>query len=133
MTLTRLTGALGRRYGEDSGSNILVSLLIPFAAYLAAEHVGASGVLAAASAGITMSFGTGAKRNLVSTRLRSGACWDMIQFTLNSVVFVLLGQQMPTILESVGTITPNSGARTAWQLGGYVIAIVLVLFAARFA
>ena len=46
--------AFARRFGDDSGSNILVSLLIPFAAYLVAEHVESSGVLAAAAAGIPL-------------------------------------------------------------------------------
>src|SRR5690606_6636010 len=45
-----------RRWGEDTGAQILVRLLIPFAAYLAAEHLHASGILAAVAAGITMSF-----------------------------------------------------------------------------
>ena len=54
ITWLVITGkaVFARRFGDDTGSNILVSLLIPFGAYLAAEHVHASGVLAAAASGI---------------------------------------------------------------------------------
>ncbi|HEX5999823.1 MAG TPA: sodium:proton antiporter, partial [Hyphomicrobiaceae bacterium] len=44
---------ISRRYGEEPGVQILVSLLIPFAAYLAAERLHCSGILAAVAAGIT--------------------------------------------------------------------------------
>ncbi len=79
-----------RRFGDDSGSNILVSLLIPFAAYLVAEHVESSGVLAAAAAGIAMSFTNVSSGVKAATRIRRQAVWDMLQFTLNGIIFVLL-------------------------------------------
>src|SRR5690606_31816305 len=47
---------ISRRWGEDVGGQILISLLMPFAAYLAAETIHASGILAAVAAGVTMSF-----------------------------------------------------------------------------
>ena len=60
LALTWLaTGAknwFSRHYGEETGSQILISLLIPFSAYLLAEHLRCSGILAAVAAGITMSY-----------------------------------------------------------------------------
>ena len=46
---------IARNFGEETGSQILISLLIPFAAYIAADRAAASGILAAVAAGIAMS------------------------------------------------------------------------------
>ena len=61
---------LAARIGEETGSPILVNLLLPFGAYLAAEHVEASGILAAVAAGITMSYVELSGRALATTRVR---------------------------------------------------------------
>ena len=47
---------VSRHFGEETGSQILISLLIPFGAYLLSEHLHCSGILAAVAAGITMSY-----------------------------------------------------------------------------
>jgi len=121
-----------RRFGDDQGSSILVSLLLPFGAYLAAEHVHASGVLAAAAAGIAMTFvGSGVAVG-ASTRIRQRAVWDMLQFTLNGVIFVLLGEQLPSLLSGARGAMVGTGHDNGWWLLAYVVAIVAVLGALRF-
>jgi len=121
-----------RRFGDDQGSSILVSLLLPFGAYLAAEHVHASGVLAAAAAGIAMTFvGSGVAVG-ASTRIRQRAVWDMLQFTLNGVIFVLLGEQLPSLLSGARGAMAGTGHDNGWWLLAYVVAIVAVLAALRF-
>ncbi len=90
---------LVRRFGEESSSPILINLLTPFGAYLAAETIGASGILAAVAAGITMSYVELNGRALASTRVQRTAVWDTVQFTLNGVMFVLLGEQLPDIVQ----------------------------------
>ena len=132
LVLTRLTGAFARRFGQDTGSSILISLLIPFASYLMGEYVGGSGVLAAATAGIAMSVGTRAGVDWAETRLRGGAVWDMIRFTLNGVVFVLLGEQLPTVLDGLSGVAASGTSLAVWQIGASVTAIVLVIYAMRF-
>src|SRR5881398_3148911 len=54
--ITRLHGILQRRFGEADGVPVLINVLTPFGAYLVAENLGASGILAAVAAGITMSY-----------------------------------------------------------------------------
>ena len=58
------------RWGEDTGAQIIISLLIPFGAYIAAEHLHASGILAAVAAGVTMSFTERSAQALAVTRIR---------------------------------------------------------------
>ena len=67
---------LSQQFGEDNGAPILVSLLIPFGAYLLAEHLHASGILAAVSAGITMSYVELSGRASAATRIQRTAVWD---------------------------------------------------------
>jgi monovalent cation/hydrogen antiporter len=128
----RAKAFFAQRFGDDSGSNILVSLLIPFGAYLAAEHVHASGVLAAAASGITMSFTGGGAALGAATRVRRGAVWDLLQFTLNGVVFVLLGEQLPAFFAHARTTVVFTGHENAWWLVAYVVIITAALAALRF-
>lgn len=132
LAIMRTKEWIGRRFGEDSGSNILVSLLIPFAAYLSAEHLGGSGILAAVAAGLAMSFAEASGQALAATRIRRRAVWDMIQFATNGVVFVLLGEQLPAIVPNAQQTVALTGHTSPFWLIGYVVAIALALTTLRF-
>jgi CPA1 family monovalent cation:H+ antiporter len=127
-----LQGQLTARYGEPAGSPILVSLLIPFGAYLVAERLHASGILAAVSAGITMSYVELGGQALAATRLERTAVWDTVQFTLNGVMFVLLGEQLPDILRGASESLEDTGHINPWWLVLYAFAISFGLIALRF-
>lgn len=135
--LTWLVGwakaAITRRVGEESGSQILISLLIPFGAYLIAEHLHCSGILAAVAAGLTMGFVETRGNALAVTRIRRTTVWDMIQFTANGIIFVLLGEQLPKILAGATDTVRLTGHHEPWWLIIYVIAINLGLAVLRFA
>ena len=118
-------------YGEDTGSQILLSVLIPFGAYLAADGLGASGVLAAVSAGIVMHREERSGRALAITRLRRAAVWDAMRFAANGVIFVLLGQQLPAIVAGAGRAVGAAGHQNAFWLLVYVLAITAALAALR--
>ncbi|OCJ05328.1 Na+/H+ antiporter [Rhizobium sp. AC44/96] len=121
-----------RRLGEETGSQILISLLIPFAAYLVAEHLECSGILAAVAAGITMSYGEQGGRTLAITRVRRTAVWDTVQFSMNGIIFVLLGEQLPQIASGAARVVRETGHHDPIWLIGYVIAINLALGILRF-
>ncbi len=123
---------LSRKFGEESGTPILISLLIPFGAYLLAEHAHASGILAAVAAGITMSYVELSGRALATTRVQRAAVWNTVQLALNGVVFVLLGEQLPGILQAAIASVEQSGHRNPWWLLVYALAINLCLIALRF-
>lgn len=123
---------VSRRLGEESGSQILISLLIPFGAYLIAEHLHCSGILAAVAAGLTMGFVEARGHALAVTRIRRTTVWDMIQFTANGIIFVLLGEQLPTILAGAADTVRLTGHHEPWWLAIYVVAINFGLAALRF-
>ncbi|MDV3469743.1 Na+/H+ antiporter [Stenotrophomonas sp. C3(2023)] len=122
---------LWRRFGEEPGAAMLVNLLIPFAAYLLAEEIEASGILAAVAAGISMSYVELTGRVSGSMRVQRSAVWNMLQFTLNGVIFVLLGEQLPGIVERAIASMSESGHQNPWWLVVYVVVINLMLIALR--
>ncbi|MBN8713510.1 MAG: Na+/H+ antiporter [Xanthomonadales bacterium] len=120
-----------RRFGEESGSSILISLLIPFGAYLLAEQLQASGILAAVAAGITMSYTDLSGRSMPNTWIERSAVWSTIQFALNGIMFVLLGEQLPNILSAAIAAMANETHHPRWVLAGYAIAIAAALAVLR--
>ncbi len=124
---------ISKRLGEEPGSEILLSLLIPFGAYGLAEHVHASGILAAVSAGVTMSLVELSGRSLATTRMQRTAVWNTVQFTLNGIMFVLLGEQFPAIFRGAVRVVEETGHDNPWWLLVYALAINLALAVLRFA
>ncbi|WP_026791628.1 Na+/H+ antiporter [Pleomorphomonas oryzae] len=128
---TVVKNGLIRRFGEDSGSQILISLLIPFASYLLAEHLHCSGILAAVAAGITMSYAEQTGKALAITRVRRNAVWDTVQFAANGIIFVLLGEQLPQIVAGAAKVVRETGHHDPAWLFVYIVAINVALIALR--
>ncbi|HET8701207.1 MAG TPA: Na+/H+ antiporter [Nitrococcus sp.] len=123
---------MSKRFGEDTGAQILISLLIPFGAYLIAENLHCSGILAAVAAGITMSYAeiTGATRGEI--RMQRTAVWNTVQFAANGAIFVLLGEQIPAIVADASEAINEAGHGEVWLLAVYVIVITAALVCLRF-
>ncbi|MGA0546344.1 Na+/H+ antiporter [Brevundimonas sp. VNH65] len=135
LAVNLVKGWISRRWGDDVGAQILISLLTPFAAYLVAEKLQGSGILAAVAAGVTMSFSEqGGFRSpvLATTRVHRAVVWDAVQFAANGVIFVLLGEQMPSILSRAAEVVAGTSRPEVWWLAVYVLAIVATLAALRF-
>ncbi|WP_314408409.1 Na+/H+ antiporter [Pseudomonas kuykendallii] len=130
--ITRIKSWTSRRFGEETGAQILISLLIPFVAYLFAEHLHFSGILAAVAAGISMSYTELSGRALAVTRMRRTAVWDTLQFSLNGLIFVLLGEQLPGIVAGASQVVRDTGHHEPIWLLFYVVVINLALGALRF-
>ncbi|EUJ33391.1 putative Na+/H+ antiporter [Listeria floridensis FSL S10-1187] len=114
---------------ENIISFMLMDILTPFIIYLVAEKLGVNGILAVVSGGLVQSLGY-QKMNPESAKLNtiSKNTWSVIIFSLNGIVFVLLGTQLPHIATS---IFENSGVSN-FSLIGYVLLILVVLLGLRF-
>jgi Na+/H+ antiporter len=130
--IARVNRLLVRRAGEDPAIQTLISLLIPFAAYLAAEHLHVSGILAAAVAGIGMHYGELSGRPLAATRMQRNVVWDTVQATLNGAIFVMLGAQLPAMLERSRDVAMAAGIGSPWHLLAYAAMITMMLAVLRF-
>jgi CPA1 family monovalent cation:H+ antiporter len=110
---------------NDPPIEITLSLLTPFAAYLPAEELGFSGVLAVVTTGLYN--GWHAPEYMTSrTRLQEGPVWRMIEFLLNGFIFLLIGLQLPEVLRSLSGQAP---AQLAWYALVVSLAVVLVRIA----
>ncbi|HEX4852374.1 MAG TPA: cation:proton antiporter, partial [Puia sp.] len=78
-----------------------ISLISPYLMYLTAEHFHDSGVLAVVSGGLFLSFRSQDIYSY-SSRLQSSSVWNTLVFMLNGVVFILIGLQLPFIIQGLG-------------------------------
>jgi len=107
---------------EDPPVEVLLSLLAPFSAWLPAEALGVSGVLSVVTAGIVV--GRKAPRIMSSdTRVLGSGVWQMVVFTLTGLVFILIGLQLPTILDNLSA-SRSFGELTSWAV---VVSLTVIL------
>jgi Na+/H+ antiporter len=92
--------AEARRRIEDSVVEIVLSVVTGYAAYLPAELLGVSGVLAAVTAGLYVGWHAPELAS-PSTRLLGFSFWEVLVYLLNAVLFVLVGLQLNLILTGV--------------------------------
>ena len=79
---------------DDPPTEITISILSGYAAYLPAEELGLSGVIAAVTVGLYMGWHTPQLTTPVM-RLQGMAVWEILTFLLNAVLFLLVGLQLP--------------------------------------
>lgn len=128
--LGRLRGWMIARGWEDPAPHVLLLLLLPFAAYVAAEHLGLSGILSAVSAGMMQSRLDLLPRQ-TTTRMLNRSVWTLLEFTFNGLIFLLLGLQLPDILGAALASHDNSWPFAWWALL-CVAAIYGVMMVLRF-
>src|SRR5438552_11771353 len=107
---------------KDESILITFSLLVPYVSYLTAERLEVSGVLASVPSGLYLGRRAPTMLN-ASTRLQAGAFWDMLVFLLNSVVFLLIGLQLPAIWAS---LSDYSVPILLWYAIATWLAVILV-------
>jgi monovalent cation/hydrogen antiporter len=110
---------------DDGPVEIALSLIIPYAAYLVADAVKASGVIAVVACGLLISRQS-SRLFSPRVRLQSIAVWDALEFLLNGLVFVLIGLQLPYVLSGIH-------GRTRLSLVAYGLAFSAVLVLLRMA
>jgi CPA1 family monovalent cation:H+ antiporter len=85
---------------EDAPIEIALSLLTPYAAYLSAEQMHASGVLAVVVCGLYLTRKS-SHFFTPSVRVQAWAVWESMTFVLNGRVFVMIGLQLPYVLKTI--------------------------------
>jgi CPA1 family monovalent cation:H+ antiporter len=113
-----------RRRLDDVPVETTISLATGFAAYLPAEAIGVSGVLAAVTAGIYLGW-MAPKVSTAQMRMQGTAVWEFVVFVLNAMLFVLIGLQLPSVLDAVADIDEAT-------LAGYALATIAAVVGTRF-
>jgi NhaP-type Na+/H+ or K+/H+ antiporter len=110
------------QFVDDGPVELVVSLVVPYAAYLAGERAQASGVLAVVACGLYMSRKS-ATFFSAAARLQVVGAWDALTFTLNGLVFVLIGLQLPYVLTGIH----GRYSKGTLVLYGAVFSVVLIV------
>ena len=110
---------------DDAPTEVTISLLTAYAAFIPADELGLSGVLAAVTAGIYLGWRA---PELVTpeTRLQSFAVWEILVFLLNAALFILIGLQLPVIADGLDAYSTS-------ELVGYSALVCGTVIGARFA
>ena len=128
--IVNLIVRLVRSWGlENTTFHVLFEVFTPFIVFLAADELGASGILAVVAAGLVNVISPRTAGPSVSRlNIVSSSVWRVISYTLNGIVFVLLGTQLPRAMQD----TWNNVSIPNWQLLLYVLGISLILIVVRF-
>lgn len=118
---------------NDPAIQIVLLFLLPFAAYIIAEECHCSGILAAVSAGMTVNHSNMMRNAPLTARLQSDSTWSMLTFVFNGFVFILLGIQLPSILDNTFAENQTDASIELWQLCLIVLFVFIVLISTRFA
>ncbi|MBH3429298.1 Na+/H+ antiporter [Pseudomonas alkylphenolica] len=126
----RLRAWMIARGWDDPATHVVFMLLLPFAAYVLAERLGASGILSAVAAGMMQSWLDLLPRQ-TSTRLLNRSVWSLLEFSFNGLIFLLLGLQLPDIIKAVTSHEASLWPTLMWRCLD-VVAIFAVLLGLRF-
>jgi monovalent cation/hydrogen antiporter len=114
-----------RRRLDNPPAEITISLLTGYLAFIPADLIGVSAVLAAVTAGIFLGWHT-PELTTAQVRLQGVAVWEIVQYLLNALLFVLVGLQLPVVIDALGDVS-------AARLLGYAALVSLTVIVLRFA
>lgn len=127
----RLASAIHSRL-DNPPVQAVISLITPFIAYLPADHLQASGIIAVVTTGLFLGW----QSNTVVTakmRLLVVPMWEMIEFILNGFIFVIIGLQLPAVMHNLEGTPLTLLARMATIVCGAVILVrILWVFPATY-
>jgi monovalent cation/hydrogen antiporter len=114
-----------RKRIDDPPTEITISLFSGFAAYIPAEELGLSGVIAAVTVGLYMGWYS-SELTTATTRMQGQGVWEVLMFLLNAVLFILVGLQFPGLVRDLE-------GYSAGELILYAVAVSAVVIVARLA
>ena len=125
------------KWVDDGPIEIVISILVPYAAYLMGDRAHVSGVISVIACGMYMSRQSPEYMS-PQVRLQATAVWDALTFALNGIVFVLVGLQLPYVMGQIGGMSRvvlleygvgfsvvMIGVRMAWVYGETYIAYAI--------
>src|SRR5690606_36304257 len=115
-----------RYWAKSSSITTPITLIAPYIMYIIAEEFEWSGVLAVVSGGLFLSFRSKDYLNY-HTRLQTKELWETVGFLLNGFVFILIGLELPVIVEGLGNYSMEEAIRYALLISAMVIVIRIVL------
>jgi Na+/H+ antiporter len=113
-----------RKRVTDVNTELTISLFSAYGAFIPADQLGVSGVLAVVTAGVYLGFRAPEISSLES-RMQGDTLWSILTFLLNATLFILIGLQLPVIVDGLS-------GRPASEVVGYAAAVCATVIAVRF-
>ncbi len=113
-----------RKRINDVNTELTISLFSAYGAFVPADQLGVSGVLAAVTAGIYLGF-RAPEIASPESRMQGFAMWSVLTFLLNATLFILIGLQLPVIVDGLS-------GQPAGEVIGYAAAVCAAVIAIRF-
>lgn len=120
-----LFGALLRIIPTNSNIDTVITLIVPYIMYVGAEHFHFSGVLAVVAGGLLMSYNSHCYLSHTS-RIQSGNVWSVLIFLMNTIIFILIGLELPIVVEGLTDYTISEGIFYSVVIGGAIIGTRIV-------
>jgi monovalent cation/hydrogen antiporter len=113
-----------RKRVTDVNTELTISLFSAYGAFVPADQLGVSGVLAVVTCGLVLGF-RAPEIASPESRMQGFALWSILTFLLNATLFILIGLQLPSIVDGLS-------GEPAGQVIGYAALIIAVVIAMRF-
>lgn len=113
-------GALLKVIPTNSNIDTIITLIVPYIMYVGAEHFHFSGVLAVVAGGLLMSYNSHCYLSHTS-RIQSGNVWSVLIFLMNTIIFILIGLELPIVVEGMKEYTISEGIFYSVVIGGAII------------
>lgn len=122
LVIANLMYVIHRFLPTTSSIDTALTLMSPYFMYLGAEHFHFSGVMAVVTGGLFLSYRSHEILTNGATRTQAYAVWATVAFVLNGLVFILIGLQMPTVVNGLeeGSLFDNI-------IYGLVISVVAII------
>jgi CPA1 family monovalent cation:H+ antiporter len=114
-----------RMIDVEPSVDITITILTPFASYLLAEKLGASGVIAVVTTGLIIGR-EAATLHRARMRMAAIAVWDFIIFLLNGLIFIIIGLKLPDVIEKIDRYSPSELAFYVLVVNAAAIGVRLV-------
>jgi monovalent cation/hydrogen antiporter len=113
-----------RKRVDDVTTELTISLFSAYGAFVPADQLGVSGVLAVVACGLVLGF-RAPEIASPESRMQGFALWSILTFLLNATLFILIGLQLPVIVDGLGD-------RTTAEVVSYAAAVCAAVVAMRF-
>src|SRR4051794_10171990 len=113
-----------RKRVTDVNTELTISLFSAYGAFVPADQLGVSGVLAVVACGLVLGF-RAPEIASPESRMQGYSMWSILTFLLNATLFILIGLQLPTIVDGLS-------GRSAGEVIGYSAAVCAAVIAMRF-
>ncbi|WP_419870508.1 Na+/H+ antiporter [Chryseobacterium sp. CT-SW4] len=115
-----LFGTVLRLIPSNSNIDTVITLIVPYIMYVGAEHFEFSGVLSVVAGGLLMSYNSHCYLSH-TTRLQAGSVWSVLIFLMNTIIFILIGLELPVVIAGMEDYSITEGIYYSIIIGGAII------------